>query len=158
MFDCNFDISFKKKKLFLENVKEQEDGSLTYQDVKLKDFMGGKEISSCVKNEWALKIAGAIENQFGKKDSVISKYVVQVINTEGWFHATNDSDFLYDEIEAFYIFFKSPLENAGHKGNVSTISEQFNKVIKYALQYLDVLKTEYRVVWHKLFGSSMSHE
>ena len=54
-------------------------------------------------------------------------------------------DFLYGEIEALYKIFKSPLENAGHKENVSTISEQLNAMIKYALQYLDVSKTEYRV-------------
>ena len=62
--------------------------------------MRGKEISSRVRNEWASKIAGAIENQLGKEDSVISKYIVQVINTEGWFRATDDPDFFYDEIEA----------------------------------------------------------
>ena len=93
-------------------------------------------------NEWASTIAGTIENRLGKEGSGISKHVVQVINTEGWFRATDDPDFLYDEIKALYNFFKSPLEKAGHKGNVSTISEQFNAMIKYALQYLDVLKTE----------------
>ena len=65
-----------------------------------------------------------------------------MINAEGWFRATDDPDFLYDEIKALYNFFKPPLENTGHKVNVSTISEQFNAMIKYALQYLDVLKTE----------------
>ena len=125
-------------KQFLENIKEEEDGSFTYQDIKLENFERGKEISCCVKNEWISKIAGAIENRLGKQDSVISKHVVQVINTEGWFCVTDDSDFLYDEIEAPYNFFKSPLENAEHMGNVSTISEQFNARIKYALQYLDI--------------------
>ena len=47
-------------KRFLENIKEQEDGSFTYQDIKWKDFM--RKISSCVKNEWASKTAGALEN------------------------------------------------------------------------------------------------
>ena len=91
-------------KRFLENLKEQEDGSFTYQDIKLKGFMRGKEISSRVRNELASKIAGAIENQLGKEDSVISKYIVQVIKTEGWFRATDDPDFLYDEIEVLYNF------------------------------------------------------
>ena len=69
-----------------------------------------------------------------------------MIHTEGWFHAADYPDFLYGEIEALYKIFKSPLENAGHKENVSTISEQLNAMIKYALQYLGVSKTEYRVV------------
>ena len=79
-------------------------------------------------------------------------------NAEGWFRATDDPDFLYDEIKVLYNFFKSPLENPGHKWNVLTISDQFNATIKYALQYLDVSKTKYRVVWHKLFDSSKSRE
>jgi hypothetical protein len=145
-------------KRFLENVKEQEDGSFTYLDVKLKDFMRGKESSSRAKNQWSSKIAGAIENRLGKdEDSVISKHV-QVLNTEGWFRATNDPDFLYDKIEALYNFFKSPLDTTGHKGSVSVILEQFDAMIKYALQYLNVSKTDYRVVWRKLFESSKSHE
>ena len=87
-------------KRFLENVKEQEDGSFTYQDVKLKDFARGKESASLAKNQWSPKIAEPIENRLGKdEDSVISKYV-QVLNTEGWFRASNDPDFLYDKIEA----------------------------------------------------------
>ena len=45
--------------------------------------MRGKEISSCVKNYWASKIASAIENKLVNQDSIISKYVVQVINKEG---------------------------------------------------------------------------
>ena len=69
-----------------------------------------------------------------------------MIHTEGWFHAADYPDFLYGEIEALYKIFKSPLENAGHNENVSTISEQLNAMIKYALQYLDVSKTECRVV------------
>ena len=113
-----------------------------------------KQVSSHVKNEWPLNIVGAIENWLlGKENSIVLKHV-QVINTEGWFRATDDPDFLYGEIKALYKIFKSPLENAGHKENVSTISEQLNAMIKYALQYLDVSKTEYRVVWHKLFDSS----
>ena len=145
-------------KEFLENVKKQEDSSFIYEDVKLKDFITGKEISICVKNEWASKIAAAIENWLGKKDSVISKHIVQVINTEALFHATDDPDFLYDKIKALFIFIKSPLKNAGYKVNVSTISEQFNAMIKYALQYLDFSKTKDRVLRHKLFDSSKSHE
>ena len=94
----------------------------------------------------------------GKEDSVISKSIAQVINAERWFRATDDPDFLYDEIKALYNFFKSPLGNAGHKRNVLTISDQFNATIKYALQYLDVSKTKYRVVWRKLFDSFKSHE
>ena len=49
-------------KQFLENVKKQEVSSFIYEDVKLKDFITDKEISICVKNEWASKIAAAIEN------------------------------------------------------------------------------------------------
>ena len=108
-------------KRFLENFKEQQDGSFTYQDVKLKDLIRGKEISCCVKDEWASTIAGAIGNWLGKEDSIIEKHAVQVINTEGWFCAIEDPDFLYDEIKVLYSFFKSLVENAGHKGNVSTI-------------------------------------
>ena len=56
--------------------------------------MRGKEISSRVNNEWATKIACAIENWLGKEDYVISKYIAQVTNTEGWFRVTDDPDFL----------------------------------------------------------------
>ena len=31
-------------------------------------------------------------------------------------------------------------------------------MIKFVLQYLDLLKTEYKVVWHKLFDSFKSHK
>ena len=44
------------------------------------------------------------------------------------------------------------------KRNLWSCEEQFNAMIKYALQYLDVSKTEYRVVWRKLFDSSKSHK
>ena len=135
------------------------DGSFTYQDVKLKDFTRGKDNSSRVKNQWSSKIADAIENRLGKdEDSVISKHVVQVLNTEGWFRANDDPDFFYDKIEALYKFFKSPLDTAGHKGSVSDISEQFDAMVKYAVQYLDISKTDYRVIWRKLFESSKSRE
>ena len=76
----------------------------------MKDFITGKEISICVKNEWASKIAAAIENWLGKKDSVISKHIVQVINTEALFHATDDPDFLYDKIKALSFLSNHPLQ------------------------------------------------
>ena len=57
--ECRTQLSTVQRKLFdqlltvkqfLENVKEQENGSFTYQDIELKDFMRGKEIFGPLKS------------------------------------------------------------------------------------------------------------
>ena len=141
---------------FLNNVEEDE-GEFKYQDVVLKNFLNGKESAQRRKNEWTSLVSKAIENRLEPGNSEISKYSSEIINTEGWFRSTEDPDFLDNELEELYNHFEIPLKNAGFDGNITEMTEQWHDLVSYAIKYFDIQKTDYRVIWRKIFDSSRNN-
>ena len=90
---------------FLEKVKVDDDRKYKFQDVVLKDFDRGKESAHNLKSIWASVISKIIQLCLEDgNDSVVSKYLVHVLNTDGWFHYEKDSEFISKGIEELFEF------------------------------------------------------
>ena len=90
---------------FLENVKVDDDGKSKFQDVVLKYFDRGKESAGNLKSTWASVISKTIQLCLKDgNDSVVSKYLDHVLNTEGWFRYKKDLEFISKAIEELLEF------------------------------------------------------
>ena len=105
---------------FLEKVKVDDDGKSKFQDVVLKDFDHRKESARNLKSTWASVISKTIQLRLEDgNDSVVSKYLVHVLNTEGWFRYEKDSEFISKGIEELFEFCKLPLHTAGNHASAT---------------------------------------
>ena len=71
---------------FLEKVKVDDDGKSKFQDVVLKNFDRGKESARNLKSTWASVISKTTQLCLEDgNDSVVSKYLVHILNTDDGF-------------------------------------------------------------------------
>ena len=94
-----------------------------------------------------------MEDEEDGNDSVVSKYLVHVLNTEGWFRYEKDSEFTSKGIEEFFEFYILPLQTAGNHASAIEFLLEFHDMVSYALKYFDLSNTDYCVVWRRLFES-----
>ena len=121
---------------FLEKVKVDDDGKSKFQDVVLKDFDRGKESARNLKSTLASVISKTIQLRLEDgNDSVVSKYLVHALNTEGWFHYEKDSGFISKGIEELFEFYKLPLQTAGSLASATEFLLEFHDMVSYALKY-----------------------
>ena len=119
----------------------------------MKDFDRRKESARNLKSTWASVISKTIQLRLEDgNDSVVSKYLVHVLNTEGWFRYEKDSEFISKGIEELFEFYKLPLQTAGNHASATEFLLEFH-MVSYALKYFDLSNTDYRVVWRRLFES-----
>ena len=144
---------------FLEKVKVDDDGKSKFQDVVLKNFDRRKESARNLKSTWASVISKTIQLRLEDgNDSVVSKYLVHVLKTEGWFRYEKDSEFISKGIEELFEFYKLPLQTAGNHASATEFLLEFHDMVSYALKYFDLSNTDYCVVWHRLFESCRRDE
>ena len=120
----------------------------------MKDFDRGKESARNLKSTWVSVISKTIQLRLEDgNDSVVSKYLAHILNTEGWFRYKKDSEFISKRIEELFEFYKLPLQTAGNHASTTEFLLEFHDLVSYALKYFDLSNTDYRVVWRKLFES-----
>ena len=75
---------------------------------------------------------------------------VVLLATHGW-ERSSDSSFGHNAIKDVLEHFSGPLENAGIDVTASVVCEEWDDMVEYAKQYLDLFSQDYKVVWWKLF-------
>ena len=109
----------------------------------MKDFDCGKESARNLKSTWASVISKTIQLRLEDgNDSVVSKYLVHVLNTEGWFRYEKDSEFISKGIEELFEFYKLPLQTAGNHASATEFLLEFHDMVSYALKYFDLSNTD----------------
>lgn len=83
-------------------------------------------------------------------DVKILTCALTIIATHGW-EKTEDASFGYDAIECLTTHFVTPLEEASV--NISLIHGEWEDVVFYATQYINLVTNSYKVVWWKIFHS-----
>ena len=73
-----------------------------------------------------------------------------IVATHGW-EKYDESSFGHEAIEYLSHRFLTPLENAGV--NTSLLQEEWEGIVLYAKQYINLVTNSYKVVWCKLFNS-----
>ena len=142
-------------KKFLQNI---DDSNSTYQDVKLKAFEQGLQTVEHSKTEWTIRVKNSMENRLETLNESRHASNVDLLNTEGWHRGDTDGDFLDDAIAELFIIYQLPMANAGFKGSVAELLEQWHEIRSFAIQYLSPQSQHYHVVWRKLFESTKSSD
>ena len=114
-----------------------------FQDVVLKDFDHGKESACKLKSTWASVISKTIQLcREDENDSVVSKYLGHILNTEGCFCYEKDSEFVSKGVEELFECYKLPLQTAGNHASPTEFLLEFHDMVNYALKCFDLSNTD----------------
>ena len=83
-------------------------------------------------------------------DTTILTHALKVLATHGW-HKTEDASFGVEAVQALAKGFTIPLQEAGV--NCALLEHEWEDMVYYAKEYINLVQDPYRVVWWKLFNS-----
>lgn len=83
-------------------------------------------------------------------DATTLTHALKVLATHGW-QKTDDASFGLDAVQALAERFTIPLLEA--KVNCALLQQEWEDMVYYAKQYINLVQDPYRVVWWKLFNS-----
>ena len=83
-------------------------------------------------------------------DTATLTHALKVLATHGW-QKTEDASFGIEAVQALGERFAIPLQEA--KVNCALLQQEWEVMVYYAKQYINLVQDPYRVVWWKLFNS-----
>ena len=83
-------------------------------------------------------------------DATILSHALKILATHGW-QKTDDASFGLDAVQALAERFNIPLQEA--KVNCALLQQEWEDMVYYAKQYINLVQDPYKVVWWKLFNS-----
>ena len=86
-------------------------------------------------------------------DATTLTHALKVLATHGW-QKTDDASFGLDAVQALAERFTVPLQEA--KVNCALLQQEWEDMVYYAKQYINIVQDPYKVVWWKLFNGSYS--
>ena len=138
----------------MNSTKEASSGSsttVTYQGTDL--HLHPQALSSLSKDYkvWLNDIGKCLVSRMKAQDEelVLYTHAMMVLATQGWERTT--SSFGHNSLEAICHRFSVPLEKADI--NVSTVQDEWDDIVLYSKQYLNLVQKVYKVTWGKLFNS-----
>ena len=109
----------------------------------MKDFDHGKESACNLKSTWASVISKTIQLcREDENDSVVSKYLGHILNTDGCFCYEKDSEFVSKGVEELFECYKLPLQTAGNHASPTEFLLEFHDMVSYALKCFDLSNTD----------------
>ncbi len=145
---------FPSIKKVLQRINQEDTIELTYQGVTITHYPQGM---TYLQNNYTFYIDAILrclhqrlKPQNYPADVKILTCALTIIATHGW-EKTDDAGFGYDAIECLTTRFVTPLEEASV--NISLIQGEWEDVVFYATQYINLVTNSYKVVWWKLFNS-----
>ena len=114
------------------------DQSSAYFESKCKDYIDS--VLACLHER--LKDSSA--------DSTTLTHALKVLATHGW-QKTEDASFGVEAIHALAERFAVPLQEA--KVNCALLEQEWEDMVYYAKEYINLVQDPYRVVWWKLINS-----
>ena len=135
---------------FLQNVTENDDGDMMYQNIKLKEFENSKRSIETSFTEIVTNICHAVEDRFGElKSNPVYNHLVTILDVSSW---PEDEHTLMsygdDAVHELSVFWKVLLEcNNCNVGNIPAQWDNLKNRVKPSseVKYLDV--------WAKVFTS-----
>ena len=149
-----------KVKSFMDQIKENEDGEKTFQDVKLTYFSNALDSVENLKDGLTSLIEEAIEKRLEDDSNALIENAANILNTIAWDQNDENGDpnlmFADNDIKKVFTYFEIPLRNAEFSGGVDDLIEQWHDLIEYTVKYLNPATTDYHNCWYKIFNSSMN--
>ena len=128
---------------------QHERRSVTYQAAELKMYDQALVFMNTQYEEWVEAVEGCLLNclKIQAPELKLLTHAVTLLSTHGWEHTENPS-FGYAALDAICQWFGVPLERAGIDS--SLVQEEWDDMVEYAKQYLNLVLQDYKVVWWKL--------
>ena len=144
-----------KKVLERITKEDQSNGTkaYTYQGVEIVRF---DQALASLKNNYGIYIDSILTCLRDRlklqevSDIGVLTDALKILATHGW-EKTTDASFGYEAIHTLQQRFAIPLQEAGV--NCALLQQEWDDVVFYAKQYINLVKDPYSVVWWKLFNS-----
>ena len=130
---------------------EEESNHKTYQGVDLIYFDRGLTFLQNHFSEYIESVLSCMRSRLkpheNPEDNDVLNHTLKIIATHGW-EKTEDASFGYESIELLISRFSTPLQEAGV--NIALIQEEWDDMVSYAKQYVNLVQNSYKEVWWKL--------
>ena len=138
----------------LERAQQDDDStSVTYQSAEINryelaiDYIKSNRIQ-CVEAIEACLLK-RLKSQASELELLIN--AITILSTHGW-ERCDDSSFGYTALNSIMCqWFRLPLDRAGV--DRSLVKEEWDDIVDYSKQYLNLVQDDYKVVWWKLFNA-----
>ena len=132
---------------------EEESNHKTYQGVDLIYFYRGLTFLQNHFSEYIESVLSCMRSRLkpheNPEDNDVLNHTLKIIATHGW-EKTEDASFGYESIELLISRFSTPLQEAGV--NIALIQEEWDDMVSYAKQYVNLVQNSYKEVWWKLYN------
>ncbi len=141
-------------KKVIDRLQNVTDNSNTYQGVEVIHCEAALSFyakHSGTYTDSVLKcLCDRLKYQQGDEDITLFNSALRILATHGW-SKTDDASFGYEAIEYLAKRFILPLQNAN--ANCALLQQEWEDIVFYAKQYINLCKDPYLVVWWKLFNA-----
>ena len=143
------DLDLVTVKKVLARIQQKGDSSIVadlYSHSQSMSFMKSNYVS------WVKAVDTCLVNclKIQEEELVILTHAVTLLATHGWERSSSPS-FGHASLEAICNWFTVPLEKASI--DISLLQQEWDDMVQYAKQYLNLVQGDYKVVWWKIFNS-----
>ena len=137
-------------KKVLARVQEEENGSNHYQRIELKAHDRALTYLKSHYKEWIEAVEKCLRERMRSQDTELLTHAMTLLATNGW-ERSESASFGYAALDTVCERFQVPLENASV--DLSLVQEEWDDMVGYGKQYLNLVREDYKVIWWKLFNA-----
>ena len=144
--------SVKKVVLRLKSSSSDSTSSKTYQGVEIAEVDQSLSFFTSHYKGYIDSLLACLHERLkdSSADATMLTHALKILATHGW-QKTDDASFGLDAVQALAERFTIPLQEA--IVNCASIQEEWEDMVYYAKQYINLVQDPYRVVWWKLYNS-----
>jgi hypothetical protein len=143
-------VEYPTVKKVLQQMKHEEGQSYTYQGIELKEYDSSVSYLESHYVEWVTSIEDCLRERLKFQDIDLLTVAITILATNGWERSESPS-FAYEALDLVCQRFKTPLERASV--DLAKVQEEWDDMVSYAKQYLNLVQDDYKVIWWKLFNA-----
>lgn len=131
---------------------DDDTGSTMYQGTKVVRKQPGLDFLKSNYKTYIECVLGCLHDRFkdGSTDTALLGHALKVVATHGW-HKSTDASFGIEGVKALADRFTIPLQKANV--NSALLLSEWEEMVYYAKEYINIVQEPYRVVWWKLFNA-----
>ena len=139
-------------KKVLGRIQQDDSSNVTYQGADLYSHTQSMSFMKSNYASWVTAVYTCLVKRlkFQEEELVILTHAVMLLATHGWERSSSPS-FGHASLEAICNWFTIPLEKASI--NVTLVQQEWDDMVEYVKQYLNLVQDDYKVVWWKIFNS-----
>ena len=129
-----------------------DSSSVTYQSAEINRYELAIDYIKSNRIQWVEAIEACLLKHLKSQASELEllTHAITILSTQGW-ERSDDSTFGYTALDNICQWFCLPLDKAGV--DRSLVKEEWDDIVDYSKQYLNLVQDEYKVVWWKLFNA-----